>query len=69
MLGLLNHFRRIYPDVGFFKPIATDIGQDGLPRNVKLMHEVFRLRDDPNTMYAVNDSTAYKARFSPCHTT
>jgi hypothetical protein len=60
MLGLLNHFRRIYPNVGFFKPVATDIGTDGLPRNVKLMHEVFGFRDDPQTMYAINDSTAYQ---------
>ena len=61
MLGLINHFRRIYPQVGFFKPVGTDF-IDGVPRNVQLMRSAFGMQAEAESMFATDEGTAYQVR-------
>ena len=61
MLGLVNHFKRIYPNVGFFKPVGTDFS-NGVPRNVQLMHSVFSLPGSTDAMTATDERTAFQVR-------
>lgn len=61
MLGLLNHFKRLYPNVGFFKPVGTDM-QAGVPRNVRLMHSAFDMQDSMESMFAIDERSAYQVR-------
>jgi hypothetical protein len=65
MLGLVSHFRRIFPQVGFFKPVGTEWYPHGgqlYPRNVVLMHETFHMKSDPASMYAVPEDEAFQVR-------
>ena len=58
MLGLINHFRRIYPSVGFFKPVGTQLDAEGAPQNITLMRSVFDLPDMADSMFATDAAAA-----------
>lgn len=63
MLGLTAHLRRVFPRVGFFKPVGTNyypLQEEQHPRNVILMHQQFKMRSDPSSMCAMSEDTAFK---------
>jgi hypothetical protein len=66
MLGLMNHFKRIYPSVGFFKPVGTAY-VEGVPQNVQLMHSVFNLPGGMDAMTGTDERTAYQVRLPALH--
>jgi hypothetical protein len=63
ILGLTAHLRRLFPRIGFFKPVGTNYypldGQQ-YPRNVVLMHQHFKMRSDPSLMSAMSEDSAFK---------
>lgn len=64
MLGLMAHLRRMFPRVGFFKPIVgmdyQPLGTQHYPRLPVVMHHTFKMKSDPSKMFAMSEDAAFR---------
>lgn len=61
LIGLMEHFSRTVPNVGFFQPIGADpLPHAALPtpKHVAVMKSHFGLKDDAQSMYGVTEEEA-----------
>lgn len=66
ILGLVAHLRRMFPRVGFFKPIVgmdyQPLGTQHYPRLPVVMHHTFKMKSDPGKMFAMSEDAAFRVR-------